>query len=106
MQALHKSGNVGVERWGKPIIFDPSSYYGHNEADLAISRMFGGFPQVFYTTYHELQPKSDPVEQYPYRCDLYELFHYLNHTLLFGASYEHSARQKISKLLEWAARNT
>ena len=29
-----QSGNVGVDRTtGQPIIFDPASYYGHNEAE-------------------------------------------------------------------------
>lgn len=55
-----------------------------NIHSLAISRMFGGFPSSFYTTYHSLQSKSEPVDQYPLRSDLYELFHYLNHTVLFG----------------------
>ncbi|KAG5724725.1 Ketosamine-3-kinase [Termitomyces sp. T112] len=96
------SGNVGVDGSQRPIIFDPSSFYGHNEADLAISRIFGGFPPAFYSTYHDLRPKSDPVSQYPHRCDLYELFHYLNHTLIFGGGYEQSAKQKIRKLLDWA----
>jgi len=31
-------------------------------------------------------PKTEPVEQYELRGDLYELFHYLNHTVLFGVS--------------------
>lgn len=31
-------------------------------------------------------PKSEPVDQYDLRGDLYELFHYLNHTVLFGVS--------------------
>ena len=31
-------------------------------------------------------PKSEPVEQYDLRADLYELYHYLNHTVLFGVS--------------------
>ena len=51
---------------------------------LAIARIFGGFPPSFFTTYHTYLPKSEPVDQYPYRMDLYELFHYLNHTVLFG----------------------
>lgn len=51
---------------------------------LAIARVFGGFPRTFFTTYHENHPKSEPVDQYELRGDLYELFHYLNHTLLFG----------------------
>ncbi|KAI9065905.1 fructosamine kinase PKL/CAK/FruK [Trametes sanguinea] len=94
------SGNTGVDRsTGEPVIFDPSSYFGHNEADLAISRMFGGIPEAFYTTYHEYRPKSEPQEQYGLRQDLYQLYHYLNHTLLFGGGYAGSARQKMDRLL-------
>jgi hypothetical protein len=51
---------------------------------LAIARIFGGFPKSFYTAYHEHCPKTEPVEEYELRGDLYELFHYLNHTALFG----------------------
>jgi hypothetical protein len=46
--------------------------------------MFGGFPPSFYTHYHELVPKSEPVEEYEQRQQLYELFHHLNHMLMFG----------------------
>ncbi|KAG7452347.1 fructosamine kinase PKL/CAK/FruK [Guyanagaster necrorhizus] len=81
------SGNTGLERLtGRPIIFDPSSFYGHNEADLAIARIFGGIPQSFFAVYHQHFPKTEPIEQYELRGDLYELFHYLNHTILFGVS--------------------
>ncbi|KAF8665432.1 hypothetical protein AX16_000451 [Volvariella volvacea WC 439] len=93
------SGNVGVDSAGEPIIFDPASLYGHNEADLAIARIFGGFPSTFFTTYHQYMPKSDPVSQYDLRVDLYELFHYLNHTVLFGGSYAQSALAKMERLL-------
>ena len=31
-------------------------------------------------------PKTEPVDQYELRGDLYEMFHYLNHTVLFGVS--------------------
>lgn len=37
------SGNAGYdETTCAPVIFDPASYYGHNEADLGITHMFGG----------------------------------------------------------------
>ncbi|KAI0652017.1 fructosamine kinase PKL/CAK/FruK [Trametes meyenii] len=95
------SGNTGIDRsTGAPVIFDPSSYYGHNEADLAIGRMFGGIPESFYTTYHEYLPKSEPLEQYDLRQELYQLYHYLNHTVLFGGAYAGSARQKMERLLK------
>jgi len=94
------SGNVGAERTTNlPCIFDPSSFYGHNEADLAIARIFGGFSPAFFSTYHAHRPKSEPVDQYSHRMDLYELFHYLNHTALFGGSYAESAKRKMIQLL-------
>ncbi|XP_006454064.1 hypothetical protein AGABI2DRAFT_196782 [Agaricus bisporus var. bisporus H97] len=94
------SGNVGVDSLtGKPVIFDPSSYYGHNEADLAIARIFGGFSQSFFESYHNHHPKSEPVSEYNLRADLYELYHYLNHTLLFGGGYARSAERIMNKLL-------
>ncbi|KAH9858025.1 fructosamine kinase PKL/CAK/FruK [Lenzites betulinus] len=95
------SGNTGIDRGtGEPVIFDPSSYFGHNEADLAIGRMFGGIPESFYTTYHEHLPKSQPQEQYALRQELYQLYHYLNHTVLFGGAYAGGARQKMDRLLK------
>ncbi|KAJ6503340.1 fructosamine kinase [Mycena vitilis] len=94
------SGNMGVEAsTGEPIIFDPASYFGHNEADLAIARIFGGVPKVLFETYHQHLPKAEPAEQYEIRQHLYELFHYLNHTLLFGGHYASSAERKMDILL-------
>jgi len=94
------SGNIGQSEDGDPVVFDPASYYGHNEADLAIARIFGGFPESFFKTYHEHLPKTEPVEQYDLRSDLYQLFHYLNHTLLFGGHYASSAERKMDILLD------
>ncbi|KAG1813260.1 fructosamine kinase PKL/CAK/FruK [Suillus subaureus] len=94
------SGNAGIDNSsGQPVIFDPSSYYGHNEADLAIARIFGGFPRSFFEKYHEHLPKTEPVDQYELRADLYELYHYLNHTVLFGSSYAGSALRKMTVLI-------
>ncbi|OCB89541.1 fructosamine kinase PKL/CAK/FruK [Sanghuangporus baumii] len=96
------SGNTGVDSsTGEPVVYDPSSFYGHNEADLAIARIFGGFGSAFFNKYHELHPKAEPVNQYDLRVDLYELFHYLNHALLFGGGgYAASASQKMDRLLK------
>nr|AAZ14929.1 possible fructosamine-3-kinase [Coprinellus disseminatus] len=81
------NGNVGVDQTtGEPVIFDPASFYGHSESDLAIARIFGGFPQSFYDTYFKNHPKSEPQAEYPVRAELYESFHYLNHTVIFGVS--------------------
>ena len=62
-----------------PVLPSPSV-----ESSLAIARIFGGFPRSFFEKYHEHLPKTEPVDQYELRADLYELYHYLNHTILFG----------------------
>ncbi|CAI8023207.1 Fructosamine-3-kinase [Geodia barretti] len=69
------SGNAGqVEQ--TPVAYDPASFYGHHEFDLAITTMFGGFSPEFYSSYHDLIPRADGFSD---RSQLYLLFHYLNH---------------------------
>lgn len=58
------------------VIYDPATFYGHHEFDLAIAGMFGGFSRSFYDAYHKLIPKAPGFEA---RHRLYQLFHYLNH---------------------------
>ena len=55
--------------------------------------MFGGIPKSFFEEYHKHMPKTEPVDLYELRGDLYELFHYLNHTVLFGVSEQWSMRE-------------
>lgn len=33
-----QSGNTGTADDGQPVIFDPSSYYGHNESEYVLHR--------------------------------------------------------------------
>ncbi|KAK4053281.1 hypothetical protein OIO90_003893 [Microbotryomycetes sp. JL221] len=96
------SGNVAFSNTTRqPICFDPSSYYGHSEADLGITRMFGGFSKAFYDSYHEGRPKHEPIQEYELRQQLYELYHHLNHMLMFGNSYKAGALRLIDLLFEW-----
>ncbi|KAJ9117809.1 hypothetical protein QFC20_000089 [Naganishia adeliensis] len=95
------SGNVGLDAKSKsPVIFDPACYCGHNEADLGITHMFGGFSKDFYDAYHEVHPKSEPF--YEKRQQLYELYHHLNHTLMFGGGYRSGALGIMKRLEAWA----
>ncbi|MCJ1373298.1 1-phosphatidylinositol-3-phosphate 5-kinase [Loxospora ochrophaea] len=61
-------GKGGVEE----VVFDPSACYAHNEYELGIMRMFGGFGVSFMKEYHEICPKTEPVEEYEDRVSLYE----------------------------------
>ena len=33
-------------------MFDPASFFGHSEFELAIMDMFGGFQDPFWASYH------------------------------------------------------
>lgn len=77
-------GNYLVSDDGTPYLIDPSVYYGHDEVDIAMSRLFGGFDSAFYDAYHEQQPQQPQWEE---RQDLYQLYYLLVHLLLFGVSY-------------------
>ena len=47
------SGNFMVDDNGDACIIDPAVYYGHREADLAMTKLFGGFNSQFYFSYNE-----------------------------------------------------
>ena len=91
------SGNAGVgtigSKGGDPedVIYDSSACYAHSEFDLGIMKMFGGFGGSFLKEYHELCPKTEPVDEYDDRVKLYELYHHLNHYAMFGGSYRSGA---------------
>ena len=90
------SGNAGQLPDGTPVIFDPSVHRGDREADLAMSELFGGFPESFYAAYRAAYPLDSGYET---RKTLYNLYHILNHFNLFGAGYLGQARRMIEKLI-------
>jgi fructosamine-3-kinase len=77
-------GNWLVTAMGEPALIDPAVYYGHREADLAFTELFGGFPAAFYQAYQSAWPLDPGYEE---RKPLYNLYHLLNHLNLFGESY-------------------
>ena len=89
-------GNHAMDESGQPVIFDPASYYGDREADLAMTELFGGFGADFYAAYNESYP-LDPG--YSTRKTLYNLYHILNHLNLFGGGYLSQAEAMIQRLL-------
>ncbi len=91
------SGNAGFLDDGTPVIFDPATYYGDRETDLAFSEFFGGFPAEFYRAYHSAWPFPPGFEE---RKTLYNLYHVLNHANLFGSSYARQAKAMIEELVE------
>ena len=91
------SGNFMVDENSNPVLIDPAVYYGHREADLAMTKMFGGFDSNFYHAYNEEYPLLYDWEE---RINLYMLYHVLNHLNLFGSGYYSQAVSIIKKYVK------
>lgn len=78
------SGNVIPGPEGEWCLIDPAAHYGWAEAELAMTALFGSFPDSFYRAYESVRPLTPG---YRSRFDLYNLYHLLNHLNLFGRSY-------------------
>ncbi|NNC90094.1 MAG: fructosamine kinase family protein [Akkermansiaceae bacterium] len=89
-------GNASALADGTPVVFDPAAYFGDREADLAMTALFGGFGPEFYAAYDEAWPRDDGHHQ---RQMLYNLYHILNHAVLFGGGYAAQAQRMIDSLL-------
>jgi protein-ribulosamine 3-kinase len=89
-------GNLGFDRSGDPVIYDPAVYYGDREADIAMTELFGGFGTDFYSAYQDAWPLD---AGYRTRKTLYNLYHILNHLNLFGGGYLGQAESMIGRLL-------
>jgi fructosamine-3-kinase len=90
-------GNAGFTNTGKPAIFDPATYIGDREVDIAMSELFGGFPPSFYQGYNQVFPLDSGYQK---RKTLYNLYHIFNHFNLFGGNYEGQANRMIEQLLK------
>ena len=88
------SGNFICNSQEKAVLIDPAVYYGHREVDLAMSLLFGGFSQEFYSYYQEIYPLK---KNFIKRKDFYNLYPLLIHLNLFGLSYLKSIEAIISK---------
>lgn len=77
-------GNYRCDENGQAALIDPAVYYGHRETDLAMTKLFGGFPTAFYEAYQQEYPLPAGWEE---RENIYKLYHVLNHLNLFGRAY-------------------
>lgn len=90
------SGNFLIGAAGRAVLIDPSVSYSHREMDLAMSRLFGGFPSIFYDAYHEASPLAPGWEE---RLELGQLYYLLAHLNMFGRSYLPAVKRILKK---WA----
>ena len=91
------SGNIGIDKNGKGVIFDPASWWADNEVDIAMTKLFGGFRKEFYEEYHKIFPVKKGFEQ---RITIYNFYHILNHANMFGGSYFRQVKDYIKLILK------
>jgi fructosamine-3-kinase len=92
-------GNIMSGETGNAIVFDSAVYYGHREMDIGMTRLFGGFPEAFYTAYMETYPLADGWE---HRIHLTQLYPVLVHAVLFGGHYILQAKEIMQAELHQA----
>jgi fructosamine-3-kinase len=89
-------GNHAEDERGAPVIFDPAVYFGDRVADIAMTRLFGGFDPSFHAAYEAAWPLPADAQR---RVELYNLYHILNHLNLFGGGYLSQALASMGRLL-------
>jgi fructosamine-3-kinase len=88
------SGNAISDSRGLPALIDPAVHYGWAEAELAMTTLFGSFPDRFYRAYEEVRPLERGFRG---RFPIYNLYHLLNHVVLFGTSYLTQVRSILNR---------
>ena len=90
------SGNAGMDKKGKGVIFDPASWWADNEVDIAMTKLFGGFRKEFYEEYHRIFPIKNGFEK---RIIIYNFYHILNHANMFGGGYLNQVEDYVKAIL-------
>ena len=90
------SGNAGMDKNGKGVIFDPASWWADNEVDIAMTKLFGGFRKEFYEEYHRIFPIKNGFEK---RIIIYNFYHILNHANIFGGGYLNQVEDYVKAIL-------
>ncbi|MFI5219819.1 MAG: fructosamine kinase family protein [Bacteroidia bacterium] len=89
------SGNYMTGNNGEACIIDPAVYYGYREADLAMTKLFGGFDAAFYESYNEEFPLQKGWQQ---RLDIFNLYPLMVHVNLFGGGYLEQVKMILKSL--------
>ena len=90
------SGNAGMDKSGRGVIFDPASWWADNEVDIAMTKLFGGFRKEFYEEYHRIFPIKNGFEK---RIIIYNFYHILNHANMFGGGYLKQVKDYVKAIL-------
>lgn len=84
------SGNYITSEKGLPCFIDPAVSYASREMDLAMMKLFGGYPEEVFSVYHQNFPLQPGFED---RIPIWQLYYLLVHLNIFGSSYLGAVKQ-------------
>lgn len=90
------SGNIHCDHKSRPYLIDPAVYFGHREAEMAFTQLFGGFDESFYSNYENVYPL---MPGFDLRVDLFNLYPLLVHLNLFGSSHLSSIVKTLKRFV-------
>jgi len=76
------AGNLMMTAEG-PALIDPACYAGDALVDVAMTRLFGGFPQLFYEGYRSVLPVREHEAEL---MRIYQIYPLLVHAILFDGA--------------------
>lgn len=88
------NGNYLINENGHPCLIDPAVCFAPREMDLAMMKLFGGFPERVFESYHNSFPLQPGWKT---RTDLWQLYYLLVHLNLFGSGYYNSVNTILKK---------
>ena len=89
------SGNCALGPDG-PCMFDPASYWGDRECDLAMLPLHPEQPPQIYDGYQSVLPLA---ADFPDRQPIYQLYTLLNRATLFGGQHLVNAQQAVDRVM-------
>lgn len=90
------SGNALPAAGDRIAMIDPACSIGDGWADIAMMRLFGGFPPICFEAYGHARDDRDQIEE---RIAVYQLYHVLNHVNIFGRGYAGQALSLAQRLV-------
>lgn len=88
------SGNYMVSSKNEAVFIDPAVSYAPREMDLAMMKLFGGFPDEIFSTYNSIFPLE---ENWKDRIQIWQLYYLLVHLNLFGRGYYRQVRAIVDR---------
>lgn len=88
------NGNFMTSENDQSVLIDPAVAFAPREMDIAMMKLFGGFPENVFSNYNQIFPLKDNWEK---RLPLWQLYYLLVHLNLFGAGYLGQIKAIITK---------